>query len=82
MFPVINNIIHTYLFQPENILCLSRTGNRVKIIDFGLAREFDGKKEIRVLFGTPEFMAPEVVQYDPINFGTDMWSLGVICYVL
>ena len=68
--------------QPENILCLTRTGNRVKIIDFGLAREYDPKKELRVLFGTPEFMAPEVVQYEPIAFSTDMWSVGVICYVL
>jgi myosin-light-chain kinase len=34
------------------------------------------------MYGTPEFMAPEVVQYDPVDFATDMWSLGVICYVL
>lgn len=70
------------LLQPENILCLSRTGNRIKIIDFGLAREYDPKKDMRVLFGTPEFMAPEVVHYDPIGFATDMWSIGVITYVL
>ncbi len=63
-------------------MCLTRTGNRIKIIDFGLAREYDPKKELRVLFGTPEFMAPEVVQYEPIAFSTDMWSVGVICYVL
>ena len=70
------------ILQPENILCLTKTGNRIKIIDFGLAREYDTNKDLRVLFGTPEFMAPEVVQYDPINFSTDMWSIGVICYVL
>lgn len=77
----IYSIISIYL-KPENILCLTRTGNRIKIIDFGLAREYNPKKDLRVLFGTPEFMAPEVVQYDPISFSTDMWSVGVICYVL
>lgn len=68
--------------KPENILCLTKTGNRVKIIDFGLARRFDPEKKLQVLFGTPEFVAPEVVNYDAIGYGTDMWSVGVICYVL
>lgn len=68
--------------QPENVLCLSRTGNRIKLIDFGLARKFDKTKKLQVLFGTPEFVAPEVVNFDQIAYGTDMWSVGVICYVL
>ncbi|KAL3276532.1 hypothetical protein HHI36_011907 [Cryptolaemus montrouzieri] len=68
--------------KPENILCLTKTGNRIKIIDFGLARRFDPDKKLQVLFGTPEFVAPEVVNYDAIGYGTDMWSVGVICYVL
>ena len=34
------------------------------------------------MVGTPEFVAPEVVSYDYISTGTDMWSLGVICYIL
>jgi myosin-light-chain kinase len=71
-----------FIFQPENILCLTRAGNRIKIIDFGLARKFDPGKKLQVLFGTPEFVAPEVVNFDQIGFGTDMWSVGVICYVL
>jgi len=68
--------------KPENILCLSKDGHRLKIIDFGLARRYDPKKTLKVLFGTPEFVAPEVVSYDRISYGTDMWSIGVICYVL
>lgn len=68
--------------KPENILCLTKTGNRIKIIDFGLARKFDPNKKLQVLFGTPEFVAPEVVNFDEIGYGTDMWSVGVICYVL
>jgi myosin-light-chain kinase len=68
--------------QPENVLCLTRTGNRIKLIDFGLAREYDPKKPLRLLHGTPEFVAPEVVNYEEVVFGTDMWSVGVITYVL
>ncbi|XP_011694103.1 PREDICTED: probable serine/threonine-protein kinase DDB_G0278901 [Wasmannia auropunctata] len=74
-------ILHLDL-KPENILCLTKEGNRVKIIDFGLAREYDPSKKLQVLFGTPEFVAPEVVNFDQIGFGTDIWSIGVICYVL
>ncbi|XP_055312741.1 calcium/calmodulin-dependent protein kinase type IV isoform X2 [Sitodiplosis mosellana] len=76
-----NNILHLDL-KPENILCLTRDGNRIKVIDFGLARRYDPDKKLQVLFGTPEFVAPEVVNFDIISFATDMWSVGVICYVL
>lgn len=75
------NIIHLDL-KPENILCTTREGNRIKIIDFGLAREYDPDKKLQVLFGTPEFVAPEVVNFESISFATDMWSVGVIAYVL
>ncbi len=32
--------------------------------------------------GTPEFVSPEVVAYDPVTRTTDMWSVGVLTYVL
>lgn len=75
------HILHLDL-KPENILCLTKMGNRIKIIDFGLARRYEVGKKLQVLFGTPEFVAPEVVNFDQIGFNTDMWSVGVICYVL
>ncbi|RWS06681.1 myosin light chain kinase: smooth muscle-like protein, partial [Dinothrombium tinctorium] len=68
--------------KPENILCVTRTGNRIKIIDFGLARRFTPGEKLQVLFGTPEFCAPEVVNYERVGPTTDMWSIGVITYVL
>ena len=52
-----NRIIHLDL-KPENVLCLTEGGNRIKIIDFGLAREYDPFTKLQVLFGTPEFVAP------------------------
>lgn len=68
--------------KPENILCFTRTGNRIKLIDFGLARRFDPSKKLQVMFGTPDFAAPEVLSYDRVTPAADMWSVGVICYVL
>lgn len=34
--------------QPENILCISKSGNRIKIIDFGFARRYDPNKKLQV----------------------------------
>ncbi|XP_030259097.1 myosin light chain kinase 3 isoform X5 [Sparus aurata] len=74
-------ILHLDL-KPENILCVSRVTNKIKIIDFGLARIYKPREKLRVNFGTPEFLAPEVINYDFVSFNTDMWSLGVITYML
>ncbi|XP_047428666.1 myosin light chain kinase, smooth muscle isoform X2 [Mugil cephalus] len=75
------NIIHLDL-KPENIVCVDTTGTSVKIIDFGLASRLDGNTPLKVMHGTPEFVAPEVINYEPVCFATDMWSIGVICYIL
>lgn len=74
-------ILHLDL-KPENILCVSRVTNKVKIIDFGLARIYKPREKLQVNFGTPEFLAPEVINYEFVSFNTDMWSLGVITYML
>ncbi|XP_031802808.1 myosin light chain kinase family member 4 isoform X2 [Sarcophilus harrisii] len=74
-------ILHLDL-KPENILCVSRDTKQIKIIDFGLARRYKPREKLRVNFGTPEFLAPEVVNYDVVSFPTDMWSVGVIAYML
>ncbi|XP_040918082.1 myosin light chain kinase, smooth muscle isoform X1 [Toxotes jaculatrix] len=75
------NIIHLDL-KPENIVCVDTTGTSLKIIDFGLARSLDGDTPLKVMHGTPEFVAPEVINYEPVCLATDMWSIGVICYIL
>ncbi|XP_028850517.1 myosin light chain kinase 2, skeletal/cardiac muscle-like isoform X1 [Denticeps clupeoides] len=74
-------VLHLDL-KPENILCVNRTGHQVKIIDFGLARRYKPREKLRVSFGTPEFLAPEVVNFDFVSFPTDMWTLGVVTYML
>nr|XP_009919289.1 PREDICTED: calcium-dependent protein kinase 20-like [Haliaeetus albicilla] len=74
-------ILHLDL-KPENILCVNRAAYQIKIIDFGLARRYKPREKLRVNFGTPEFLAPEVVNYEFVSFPTDMWSVGVIAYML
>ncbi|XP_045143443.1 myosin light chain kinase, smooth muscle isoform X2 [Echinops telfairi] len=74
-------IVHLDL-KPENIMCVNKTGTSIKLIDFGLARRLENAGSLKVLFGTPEFVAPEVINYEPIGYATDMWSIGVICYIL
>ncbi|KAG9479332.1 hypothetical protein GDO78_012804 [Eleutherodactylus coqui] len=74
-------IIHLDL-KPENIMCVSRADYQIKIIDFGLARRYKPREKLKVHFGTPEFLAPEVVNYEFVSFPTDMWSVGVIAYML
>jgi len=76
-----NNVVHLDL-KPENIVCVHRNANNIKIIDFGTARQLQAGEKVKVMCGTPEFVAPEVVCYDFISTKTDMWSIGVICYIL
>ncbi|NXT70017.1 MYLK2 kinase, partial [Chaetops frenatus] len=74
-------VLHLDL-KPENILCVTATGHMVKIIDFGLARRYNPNEKLKVNFGTPEFLSPEVVNYEHVSYTTDMWSMGVITYML
>ena len=80
-------IIHRDL-KPENIL-LDRTRKIPKISDFGLAREAapDVTKNMRTYCGTPHYFAPEMFklqrhEIDGYGAEVDIWSLGVILYVL
>lgn len=63
-------------------MCVASTGTRIKIIDFGLALCYNTGCGIRTMAGTLEFMAPEVANFEDVSPATDMWSVGVICYVL
>ncbi|KER25413.1 hypothetical protein T265_07152 [Opisthorchis viverrini] len=54
----------------------------VFITDFGLATVLTEGKQHRELAGTPDYVAPEIINYDPIGFSTDMWSVGILTYFL
>ncbi|XP_066491028.1 death-associated protein kinase 2 isoform X1 [Tiliqua scincoides] len=70
--------------KPENIMLLDKSipVPHIKLIDFGLAHEIEDGVEFKNIFGTPEFVAPEIVNYEPLGLAADMWSIGVITYIL
>ncbi|TRY98070.1 hypothetical protein DNTS_004437 [Danionella cerebrum] len=77
-----NNVVHLDI-KPQNILLTSCSPlGDIKIVDFGLSRWVRGGQEIREIMGTPEYVAPEVLNYEPISSATDMWSIGVLAYVM
>jgi len=63
-------------------MCVTKDSTDVKIIDFGLAQKLEEGKNVKVLFGTAEFCAPEIINYEAVSFSADMWSMGVVAYVL
>ena len=76
-----NNVFSLFT-QPENVMLLNNTCRTVKLIDFGLSRKILPGTEVREMLGTPEFVSPEVVNYEPLSLNTDLWSIGVITYIM
>ena len=75
-------IIHRDL-KPDNIMLTeaSDKGN-VKIMDFGLSKILGKKEKSTDGFGTLTFVSPEVLIRKPYNKEVDIWSLGVILYLI
>ncbi|KAM6953668.1 serine/threonine-protein kinase 17A [Aplochiton taeniatus] len=77
-----HNVVHLDL-KPQNILLTSDDPlGDIKIVDFGLSRMVSRHQELREIMGTPEYVAPEILNYEPISTATDMWSIGVLAYVM
>ncbi|XP_069651723.1 death-associated protein kinase 2-like isoform X1 [Haliaeetus albicilla] len=70
--------------KPENIMLQEKHVPKpwIKIIDFGLAQHLEDGVTFKSLCGTPQYIAPEVINYEPLSSATDMWSIGVITYIL
>ena len=76
------DIVHLDL-KPNNVVCVSRDCDdlRVKIIDFGLARRLEDCAGLGMC-GTLEFMSPEVLACRGANTAADIWSIGVVIFMM
>jgi urea transport system substrate-binding protein len=78
-----HGLIHRDI-KPGNIF-LEKPRDRVKILDFGLARLSEGKSNLSQtgqFIGTPYYMSPEQARGDTIDARSDLFSLGCVLYVM
>lgn len=74
------NIVHRDL-KPENIIMVSETDDtKIKLADLGLACEI--KNEALIKCGSPGYVAPEILRSMPYGTKIDVFSAGVILYIL
>ena len=76
-----NGIVHRDL-KPENLLYFDKSENSpIKVIDFGMSKRLDHNKLLTEKVGTAYYISPEVIKgkYDE---KCDIWSAGVILYIL
>ncbi len=69
--------------KPENLLFADKECKTLKLVDFGFARVFDAPGSgFREILGSPLYMAPEICIKKPHDTKCDIWSCGVLCYML
>mmetsp|Transcript_1211 Transcript_1211/g.1850 ORF Transcript_1211/g.1850 Transcript_1211/m.1850 type:complete len:398 (-) Transcript_1211:2529-3722(-) len=69
--------------KPENLLLMSAANDfDIKIADFGFAKRVLSDASLRTQCGTPGYVAPEILEGVAYGLQVDMWSLGVIAYIL
>jgi len=69
--------------KPENLLCDGEGDSMtIKIADFGLSKIFGEGETLETSCGTPDYVAPEVLTGSAYDNAVDMWSVGVITYIL
>jgi len=69
--------------KPQNLLLTSEDDDaHIKITDFGFARRVHTPQSLTSRCGTPTFVAPEILKNIPHDQSADLWSVGVIVYLL
>ncbi|KAK7893232.1 hypothetical protein WMY93_022384 [Mugilogobius chulae] len=67
--------------KPENVLFSSPSSDQIRLCDFGNALKLDTAEERYSKYGTPEYVAPEIINQTPVSAATDIWPVGVITYL-
>jgi serine/threonine protein kinase len=76
-----NNIVHRDL-KPENILFENIESLELKLTDFGFATFFNEKDKLELTLGSAMYMAPELLLNIKYDSKVDVWSTGVMIYML
>jgi len=76
-----NNIAHRDL-KPENLLLKAGDDTGVMLSDFGLSKIVGENARLETACGTPYYVAPEVLSASGYDLEVDLWSVGVITYLL
>eukprot|EP01130_Rhizamoeba_saxonica_P011382 TRINITY_DN4731_c0_g1_i2.p2 TRINITY_DN4731_c0_g1~~TRINITY_DN4731_c0_g1_i2.p2 ORF type:complete len:237 (-),score=71.00 TRINITY_DN4731_c0_g1_i2:950-1660(-) len=74
-------IVHRDM-KPENVLFKDESKETLKITDFGLSRVVDDAVHMQTICGTPAYTAPEILASEGYDKACDLWSLGVLLYVM
>jgi len=76
------NIVHRDL-KPENLLLKSAENDlEVALADFGLSKIVGSQTLMQTACGTPSYVAPEVLNATGYDREVDLWSIGVITYII
>jgi NIMA (never in mitosis gene a)-related kinase len=76
-----NRILHRDMKTANCFLCKNKSGDLVKIGDFGVARVLGTKSDFaRTMVGTPYYLSPELCSDKPYDAKSDIWALGCIVY--
>lgn len=77
-----NGIVHRDL-KPENLLYATPAPDApLKIADFGLSKIVEHQVLMKTVCGTPGYCAPEILRGCAYGPEVDMWSVGIITYIL
>lgn len=74
-------IVHCDI-KPENILYDKNTENIIKLTDFGLSKMIFSSQKIEISRGTVTYIAPEVLSSRGYGIESDLWSIGIILFLL
>ena len=76
-----HNIVHRDLKLENFLFEDSAPDSNLKLIDFGLSQLYENDEVLHRAVGTPYYVSPEVLSGN-YNFKCDIWSIGVIAYML
>ena len=72
--------------KPQNILIKynnkEKTDFTLKIADYGISRTYSNNEQFETNIGTPDYIAPEILEGKKYDYKCDLWSLGIIIHML